>query len=51
MVFIGQRMNESAMRARLDECLLDSEQASVSSENWAQLENPFPDFSIEENAA
>ena len=51
LVFIGQRMNEAAMRARLDGSLLDKDLAAGSSENWMKLHNPFPEFSMEEAAA
>ena len=44
LVFIGQRMQEAAMRARLDACLLDERLADADSEAWAELPNPFPVF-------
>lgn len=42
LVFIGQKMDEAAMRARLDACLLDESLASADNEAWAELPNPFP---------
>ena len=42
IVFIGQQMDEPAMRARLDACLLDKTLADDDSEAWADLPNPFP---------
>lgn len=42
LVFIGQKMDTSAMRERLDACLLDDRLVSASSENWSKLPNPFP---------
>eukprot|EP00747_Dinoflagellata_sp_TGD_P050237 gnl/TRDRNA2_/TRDRNA2_146639_c1_seq1.p1 gnl/TRDRNA2_/TRDRNA2_146639_c1~~gnl/TRDRNA2_/TRDRNA2_146639_c1_seq1.p1 ORF type:complete len:306 (-),score=65.38 gnl/TRDRNA2_/TRDRNA2_146639_c1_seq1:85-936(-) len=42
LVFIGQRMDEARMRARLDACLLDESLANASMETWTHLSNPFP---------
>ena len=42
IVFIGQNMNETELRKRLDECLLRAEVANADSTVWAQLPNPFP---------
>lgn len=42
IVFIGQHMDEAAVRARLDACLLDPELAAADSDAWADLVNPFP---------
>ncbi|MEO1272022.1 MAG: zinc metallochaperone GTPase ZigA, partial [Myxococcota bacterium] len=44
LVFIGQDMDEAAMRARLDACLLDERLASAASESWKELPNPFPEL-------
>jgi G3E family GTPase len=44
LVFIGQRMDEGALRARLDACLLDARRAAADSRSWAKLNNPFPDL-------
>ena len=43
LVFIGQKMDEAAMRARLDACLLDEDLAAENTENWEKLNNPFPE--------
>ncbi len=42
IVFIGQDMDEDAMRAALDECLLDEKLALGDSKSWAGRKNPFP---------
>ena len=47
LVFIGQQMNESVIRAGLDACLLDERLASADSKIWADLPNPFPELSME----
>ena len=44
LVFIGQKMPEARVRARLDACLLDERLASADSKAWARLPNPFPAF-------
>mgnify|MGYP000574658051 CR=1 FL=1 len=43
LVFIGQKMDEAAMRARLDACLLEKHLAADSS-GWEKLHNPFPEL-------
>ena len=48
LVFIGQHMDETAMRARLDACLLDQEMSDADSKAWEALHNPFPDLEIDE---
>lgn len=48
LVFIGQQMDEAALRARLDACLLDEELASRKSSEWAGLPNPFPELQMDE---
>ena len=48
LVFIGQRMDEVAMRARLDDCLLDERLALADSASWASLDNPFPELDMVE---
>ena len=42
LVFIGQGLDETAMRARLDACLLDARLAAADSTAWVGLRNPFP---------
>lgn len=46
LVFIGQRMDEAAVRARLDACLLDEALASRGSQAWEGLPNPFPEIEV-----
>ena len=50
LVFIGQDMNEAAIRARLDACLLD-ERLVDDGQAWLELPNPFPDLQMEEAPA
>lgn len=50
LVFIGQQMNEGAIRSGLDACLLDEALASADSKVWAELPNPFPELPMEEEA-
>ncbi|MEM1417717.1 MAG: GTP-binding protein, partial [Myxococcota bacterium] len=42
LVFIGQDMDEEAMRAALDACLLDEKLAVGDSKSWRGRSNPFP---------
>ena len=42
IVIIGQNVDEAAMRAALDACLLDPKLAGADSKAWAALPNPFP---------
>jgi G3E family GTPase len=42
LVFIGIGLDEPALRARLDACLLDPSLASAANSGWQQLANPFP---------
>ncbi len=51
LVFIGQNMDEAAMRARLDGCLLDKDLAKADSRRWAKLTNPFPEYRAPEESA
>ncbi|MEM6797297.1 MAG: GTP-binding protein, partial [Acidobacteriota bacterium] len=50
LVFIGQRMDEAALRARLDACLLDAERAAENSRSWSGMVNPFPKFGSKADA-
>ncbi|WP_315765428.1 MULTISPECIES: zinc metallochaperone GTPase ZigA [unclassified Bradyrhizobium] len=43
IVFIGTNMDEAALRARLDDCLLPG-QPSMDVATWATLSDPFPDW-------
>ena len=51
LVFIGQNMDEAAIRASLDACLLDEKTAKADSEEWSRLNNPFPQLILEEEPA
>ncbi|MCG8455886.1 MAG: GTP-binding protein [Holophagales bacterium] len=51
LVFIGQQMDETALRARLDACLLDEGLLSRNSRDWAKLPNPFPELQMAEKPA
>lgn len=51
LVFIGQDMDEAAIRAALDDCLLDDAVADADSAAWTELVNPFPDLEIEEEGS
>jgi G3E family GTPase len=44
LVFIGIGLDEAALRARLDACLLDAELARAASSAWSELANPFPEL-------
>ncbi len=46
LVFIGQDMDEQAIRAKLDACLLDDATANEDSAAWAALVNPFPELEM-----
>jgi G3E family GTPase len=48
LVFIGQHLDEPALRARLDACLLGAELAAGDSSAWAALPNPFPALVVED---
>ncbi len=48
LVFIGQQMDEAAMRSKLDACLLHEHLAVANSEAWEGLPNPFPELILEE---
>ncbi len=50
LVFIGQGLDELALRARLDECLLDEAVAARDSATWLDLPNPFPALQMAEAA-
>ncbi|GAB1259545.1 zinc metallochaperone GTPase ZigA [Aurantivibrio plasticivorans] len=47
LVFIGQGLNESKIKAQLDECLLSEEDVLKGREHWETLSDPFPQMSEE----
>ena len=51
IVFIGQQMDEAAMRSRLDACPLDERLASAESNAWAEFGNPIPEPAVAEESA
>ncbi len=46
LVFIGQHLDEKALRAKLDACLLAPHLAAAESTAWANMPNPFPALSV-----
>lgn len=48
LVFIGQHMDEAALRGKLDECLLPAPIAEGNSIVWSNLPNPFPELNLEQ---
>ncbi|MEM9692318.1 MAG: zinc metallochaperone GTPase ZigA [Myxococcota bacterium] len=48
LVFIGQNLDEAAIRARLDACLLDEKAAASDPQSWVGLPNPFPELEAPE---
>ncbi len=50
LVFIGQKLNEAKLRARLDACLLDEHLAQGNSKDWAKFPNPFPQLETAKSA-
>ena len=51
LVFIGQNMDEDAMRARIDSCLVDDTLMPYSCQDWAVLPNPFPELEMVDGVA
>ena len=51
IVFIGIGMDEAAVRARLDACLLTDAEMRAGPLAWANLEDPFPEWSHEHEDA
>ena len=51
LVFIGQALDEAALRARLDACLLDEQLADADSDSWSKLDNPFPALQVADETA
>lgn len=46
LVFIGIDMDEAAIRARLDRCLLDDHEMALGPFAWATLADPFPRWAL-----
>ncbi|SEM70867.1 zinc metallochaperone GTPase ZigA [Halomonas caseinilytica] len=46
LVFIGQDMDEDAIRRALDDCLLDDEQLQAGLDAWLALPDPFPSWDV-----
>jgi len=44
-------MNEEAIRARLDACLLEERPAAADSKVWAEAPNPVPELQMAEEEA
>ena len=51
LVFIVQHVDEAAVRARLDACLLDDSLAAADSSLWEGRPNPFPELQMVELVA
>ncbi|MEL7312693.1 MAG: GTP-binding protein, partial [Pseudomonadota bacterium] len=48
LVFIGQGLDEPAIRKALDDCLLSEDDVLRGKDYWATLEDPFPAWSMEQ---
>lgn len=51
IVFIGQGMDQAALSACLDACLLDKHLTAGNSRSWKELPNPFPELRLTEESA
>ena len=51
LVFIGQDMDEAAIRGMLDDCLLASPLAEAEFAQWEGRENPFPPLVLPDEEA
>lgn len=49
LVFIGQNVDESRLRAELDQCLLTDAELSEGPEAWRRYPDPFPAWVVGEN--
>jgi G3E family GTPase len=47
LVFIGVRMDETALRARLDAALLTTAELTTGPASWASFDDPFPSWTFE----
>jgi G3E family GTPase len=47
LVFIGVRLDEAALRARLDTALLTAAELVAGPENWTSFDDPFPAWTFE----
>ena len=45
LVFIGQGLDESAIKKALDECLVSEDDMLKGEEFWTNLDDPFPPWS------
>ena len=48
IVFIGQGMEEEALKDALNSCLMDIDELDSIPEDWFELKNPFPELNLEE---
>ncbi len=48
LVFIGINLDETALRARLDACLLDEAEMAVGSDVWALYPDPFANWEVDQ---
>jgi G3E family GTPase len=46
LVFIGQGLDEVALRRALDDCLLSEEEVLLGKAHWATLQDPFPEWEM-----
>jgi hypothetical protein len=51
LVLIGMGMDEAALSASLDACLLDDEEMALGREGWRHLPDPFPRWDRAADAA
>ena len=51
LVLIGMGMDESALQARLDACLLDDAEMAAGPQAWCRLPDPFPDWTPQQAEA
>ncbi len=51
LVFIGDQLDERALREKLDAALLTSEELAAGPDAWARLADPFPSWHADEHAA